>query len=154
MTTLEPPATKKKRRRLCEDIPTCYVEEVTYKDEVSKSACIVMMHHTDIAAMDEVEARAEGGKDTSSEAVTNKLHAPLLRAAHLDLVFELRGQMANQEHRASLIGQHLDMLLDAYSNAPAKRKCPTCAQPFVIPAKSVCQEDKGDRSPGIRDFLF
>jgi hypothetical protein len=148
-TTLEPPATEKKRRRLCEDIPTCYVEEVTYEDEVSKSACTVMMHHTDIAAMDEVEARAEVGKDTSGEAVTSELHAPLLRAAHLDLVFELRGQMADQEHRASLMGQRLDLLLDAYSNAPAKRKCPTCAQAFVIQAKSACQEDKGDGSPGI-----
>jgi hypothetical protein len=99
--------------------------------------------------MDKDEARAEAGKETSGEAVTNELHAPLLRAAHLDLVFELRGQMADQEHRALLMGQRLDLLLDAYSNAPANRKCPTCAQPFVIQAKSACQEDEGDRSPGI-----
>jgi hypothetical protein len=63
-TTLEPPATKKKRGRLYEDIPTCYVKEVTYEDEVMKSACAVMMHHTEITAMNEVEARAEVGKDT------------------------------------------------------------------------------------------
>jgi hypothetical protein len=62
---------------------------VTYEDEVTKISCAVMMHHTDIASMNEVEARSEVGKDTSGEAVTSKLHAPLLRAAHLDLVFEL-----------------------------------------------------------------
>jgi hypothetical protein len=88
-TTLEPPAIEKKRHSLCEEIPTCYVEEVTYEDEVSKGACVVMMHHTNIAARDEVEARDEVGKDTSSEEVTNELHVPLLRVAHLDLVFEL-----------------------------------------------------------------
>ena len=57
-TTLEPQATETKRERLCEDIPTYYVEEVTYEDEVSKIICAVMMHHTDIAAMDEDKARA------------------------------------------------------------------------------------------------
>jgi hypothetical protein len=148
-TALEPQARDKTRGRLCEDIPTCYVEEVPYMDEVSQRICAVKVHHTDIAAMDKDEASAEAKKGTSGEADTKGMHAPLLRAAHLDLVFELRGQMADQEHRALLMGQRLDMLLDAYSNAPANRKCPTCAQPFVIQAKAAWQEDEDDRSPGI-----
>jgi hypothetical protein len=143
-TALEPQATDTKRRRLCEDIPTCYVEEMPYEDEGSKRACVVMMHHTDIVAMDKDKAEAKAGKETSGEAVTNELHAPLLRATHLDLVFELRGQMADQEHKALLMGHCLDLLLNAYSNAPANRKCPTCAQSFVIQAKSTCQEDESD----------
>jgi len=88
-TASKPQATTTKRRRLCEDIPTCYVEKMPYEDEGSKRACVVMVHHTYIAAIDKDKAEAEAGKETSGEAVTNELHAPLLRAAHLDLVFEL-----------------------------------------------------------------
>jgi hypothetical protein len=113
-------------------------------DEALNSACAGMN-------MDEARARMnmEMGNETFGEAVTNDLHGPLLRAEHLALVFELRGHMADQEHRALLMGQRLDLLLDAYSNAPAKRKCPMCAQSFVIPARSACQKGNCDRSPGI-----
>jgi hypothetical protein len=110
---------------------------------------VVMMHHTNIAARDKDETSAEAETGTPGEAGTNGMHAPLLRAAHLDLVFELRGQMADQEHRVRLMGQRLDFLLDAYSKAPRNRKCPTCAQLFVIQAKAAWQEDEGNRSPGI-----
>jgi hypothetical protein len=143
------------RGRLCEDFPTCYVEEVPYMDVVSQGTCAVTVHHTDIAAMEKDEASAEAGTVIPGEADTKGMHArsgaqpPFLHVAHLDLVFELRGQMADQEHRALLMGQRLDMLLDAYSNAPTNRKCPTCAQPFVIQARAAWQEDEGDRPPGI-----
>jgi hypothetical protein len=143
-TALEPQETDTKRRRLCKDIPTCYVEEMPCDDECSKRACVVMVHHTDIFAMDRDKAKAEARKETSGEVVTNELHSPLLCASHLDLVFKLRGQMADQEHRALLMGQRLDLLLNTYSNAPANRKFQTCAQSFVIQAKATCQEDKSD----------
>jgi hypothetical protein len=58
VTALEPQATDMKRRRLCEDIPNCYVEEIPYEDEGSKRSCVVMVHHTDIAAMDKDKAGA------------------------------------------------------------------------------------------------
>jgi hypothetical protein len=77
------------------------------------------------------------------------LHGSFLHAEHLALVFKLRGHMADLEHRALLMGQRLDLLLDAYSNAPAKRKCPLCEQAFAIPAGSTGQTSKGDGSPGI-----
>jgi hypothetical protein len=126
----------------CSDeyIPTCHVEKVMNDDEALNSAC---------AGMNMDEARAEAGNETLSEAVTSDLHGPLLRVEHLALVFELRGHMADQEHRALLMEQRLDLLLDAYSNALAKRKCPACAQWFVILARSVCHEGKYDRSLGI-----
>jgi hypothetical protein len=88
-------------------------------------------------------------RDVSLNDVGDGLHGSLLRAEHLALVFELRGHMADLEHRALLMGQRLDLLLDAYSNVPAKRKCPLCAQAFAIPAGSTWQTSKGDRSPGI-----
>jgi hypothetical protein len=94
-TTLERQATDTKRRRLCEDIRTCYVEEMPYEDEGSKRVDVVMMHHTNIASMEEYKVEAEAGKETLGEVVTNKLHAPLLCPAYLDLVFELQGQMVD-----------------------------------------------------------
>jgi hypothetical protein len=57
--------------------------------------------------------------------------------------------MVDQEHRAIIMGQSLDMLLDAYFNASTNRKCPTCTQSFVIHARATWQEDEDDRSPGI-----
>ena len=88
-TALEPQETNTKRRRLCEEIPTCYVEEMPCEDECLKRACVVMVYHTDISTMDKDKAKAEAGKETSGEVVTNELHSPLLCASHLDLLFEL-----------------------------------------------------------------
>ena len=59
-TALEPQARDKTRGRLCED--TFYIEEVPYMDVVSQMTCAVMVHHTDIAAMDKDEASAEAEK--------------------------------------------------------------------------------------------
>ena len=59
-TALEPQERDKTRGRLCED--TCYIEEVPYMDVVSQMTCAVMVHHTDIAAMDKDEASAEAEK--------------------------------------------------------------------------------------------
>jgi hypothetical protein len=91
-----------------------------------------MVHHTDIIARDKDEASAEAEMGTSSEAGVKGMHTPFLRTTHLDLVFEIRGQMKDQEHRARLMGQHLDFLLNTYSKAPANHECRTWAQSFVI----------------------
>ena len=99
------------------------------------------------AGLSVIEARArmnvEVGNETFDKASNHDLHGPLLHAEHLALVFELQGHMADQEHRALIMGQRLDFLLDVYSNALAKRKCPFYAQPLCA------QTGKGDRSPGI-----
>jgi hypothetical protein len=142
--------------------PTSHAEKVTSEDEARDNACAEMNVDETRAGMNVDAARAgmnvnkaragmnvEVENETFGEAINNDLHGPLLRAGHLSLVFELRGHMENQEHRALLMGQRLDMLLDMYSNAPAKQKCPMCAQSFAIPARSMCQKGNGDRSPGI-----
>jgi hypothetical protein len=91
----------------------------------------------------------EVGNEIFDNASNHDLHGPFLCVEHLALVFELRGHMEDQEHRALIMGQRLDLLLDAYSNAPSKRKCPFYAQPFAIPTRSTWQTGKGNRSPGI-----
>jgi hypothetical protein len=53
----------KTRGKLREDM--CYIEEVPYMDVVSKRTYAVMVHHTDIAAMDKDEANAEAEKVNS-----------------------------------------------------------------------------------------
>jgi hypothetical protein len=80
--------------------------------------------------------------------VGGSLHGSLLREEHLALVFDLRGHMSDLEHRALIMGHRMDMLLDAFSNAPAQRKCPLCAQAFSIPARFTWQKGEDDRSPG------
>jgi hypothetical protein len=47
------------------------------------------------------------------------------------------------------MGQRLDMLFEAYSNALKNKKFPTYAQLFVMQARAARQEDKDDRPPSI-----
>jgi hypothetical protein len=59
---------------------------------------------------------------------------PLLHPEHLQLIFEVRSLVDDQIFRAVCVSQRLDMLYAAYSSATPRRQCPTCAQPYVIPA--------------------
>ena len=89
--------------------------------------------------------------DAGSEAavdVGGSMHGSLIRDEHLALMFDLRGHLSDLEHRALLMGQCMDMLFDAFSNVPAKRKCPLCAQVFAILAGTTRQTSEDDRSPG------
>jgi hypothetical protein len=72
------------------------------------------------------------------------MHGSLLSDEHLALVFELRGHIADLEHRASIMGQCIDLLLDALSGVPAQRKCPLCMQSFAISVGT----GGSDTSPG------
>jgi hypothetical protein len=143
-------------------IPTSHAEKETNEDEARDNACAErnvdktragMKVNAARAGLNVIEARSrmnmEVGNKTFEEVGNHDLHGSLLRVENLALVFELRGHMADQEHRALLMGQHLDLLLDVYSNAPAKSKCRLCAQPFSIPARSTWQIGKGDKSPSI-----
>jgi hypothetical protein len=56
--------------------------------------------------------------------------------------------MSDLEHWALLMGQRMDMLFDALSNEPVKRRCPLCAQAFAILAGTMRQNCGDDRSPG------
>jgi hypothetical protein len=57
---------------------------------------------------------------------------PFFHPEQLELVFELQSQMADQIHHDILMHQRIDMLYEAFSNAPAGQKCLTCARPFVL----------------------
>jgi hypothetical protein len=61
---------------------------------------------------------------------------PFLHPEHLELIFETRSLVEDQIHRGLQINQRLDMLYDAYSNTSPGRRCPTCAQPFALPARA------------------
>ena len=162
--------------KLAYDIPGCIVEEIpwtgdysptshavqaTFKEETRDKACAEENVDENSAVRKEEAAGAElleleVGDGTTVEVryiilddIGNGLHGTFFHAENLALVFKLRGHMADLEHRALLIAQHLDLLLDPYSNALAKRKFPLCAQAFTIPAGSTWQTSKGDRSQSI-----
>jgi hypothetical protein len=89
----------------------------------------------------------EAGSEAAVDVCGN-MHGSLIQEEHLALMFDLRGHLSDLEHRALLMGQRMDMFLDAFSNAPAKRKCPLCAQAFAILAGTTRQTSEDDRSPG------
>jgi hypothetical protein len=114
---------------------------------------------------EEVEAVKEGATDTEQE--NHPILAPpplnaipefnptppsLFIPEQLELIFNLRSHMADQLHRDTLISKRIDMLFDAFSNAPAKQCFPTCAQPFVLqPNDDTLPGASDDRPPGAND---
>jgi hypothetical protein len=135
---------------LVDDTPGCIVEEIPWPGD-DKCNC----HNTqeDKAGTKGAEAEAEQGRfDEGSGAamdVGGSMHGSLIREEHLALIFDLRGHLYDLEHRALLMGQRMDMFLDAFSNVPAKRKCPLCAQAFVFLTGTTRQDGEDDKSPGI-----
>ena len=61
---------------------------------------------------------------------------PFFHPEQLDLVFDLRSQMADKVYRGTLMHQHIDILYEAFSNAPAGQRCPTCARPYALPTQN------------------
>jgi hypothetical protein len=61
---------------------------------------------------------------------------PFFHPEQLDLVFDLRSQMADKVYRGTLMHQHIDILYEAFSNAPAGQRCPTCARPYALPTRN------------------
>ena len=161
---------------LADDIPGCIIEEIPwmgdynptihavqemFEEETQDKACVE--ENTDkknpprkeeAAGAELLELEVRDGTTVEVryiiiDDIGNGLHGTFFHAENLALVFKLRGHMADLEHRALLMGQRLDLLLDAYSNAPAKSKCPLCVQAFAILAGSMWQTSKADESPGI-----
>jgi hypothetical protein len=134
---------------LLDDTPGCIVEEIPWPGD-------------DTCSCHGARANEEGSKGAEGDAeqrvfeagfeaamdVGGSMHGSLIQEEHLALMFDLRGHLSDLEHRALLMGQCMDMLLDAFSNAPAKRKCPLCAQDFAILAGTTRQTSEADRSPG------
>jgi hypothetical protein len=133
-------------------IPGCIVEEIPWPGDDNVSSYDFQAKEAGTAgakvAVEQRELDVGSGVATDSVDVGGSLHGSLLREEHLSLVFDLRGHLSDLELRARTMGQSLDMLLDAFSNAPAKRKCPLCTQAFAIPAGFTWQKDEDDRPPG------
>jgi len=83
----------------------------------------------------QTNTEASGRRETKNELQTLP-SPPLLHPEHLQLIFEVRSLVDDQLFRAVCVGQRLDMLYAAYSNATPRQQCPTCSQPFAIPASS------------------
>jgi hypothetical protein len=140
--------------KIADDIPRCIVEEIPWPGDYSPTSHAMQAtreeetrektraeanvdknssarkEEGDGAELMELEAGIGATvelRDVSLNDVGNGLHGSFLHEEHLALVFELRGHMEDLEHRALLMGQRLDMLLDAYSNAPTNRNCPLSA---------------------------
>jgi hypothetical protein len=135
---------------LLDDTPGCIVEEIPWPgDETCSCLGAQAFDEGSKGATAAVEQMAfEGGSEVTMDG-GGSLHGSLIRDEHLALLFDLRGHLSDLEHRALLMGQRMDMLFDAFSNAPAKRKCPLCAQAFAILAGTTRQNSEDDRSPGI-----
>jgi hypothetical protein len=50
---------------------------------------------------------------------------------HLQLIFEMRQKLDDQAHIQRILGQRMDLLFDAMTEAPTNKRCPTCGQKFV-----------------------
>jgi hypothetical protein len=56
----------------------------------------------------------------------------LFSLEQLELIFDIRSYMADQLQRDTLINNHIDMLIDAFSNAASTQRCLTYVQPFIL----------------------
>jgi hypothetical protein len=85
----------------------------------------------------------ETNKEPEAPASPSPLHPEILQ-----LIFEVHSLVDDQLFRAVCVSQRLDMLYAAYSNATPRQQCPTCSQPFAIPASSgktqEAHKDSGD----------
>jgi hypothetical protein len=61
---------------------------------------------------------------------------------HLVLIFEMRKDLAEQQHHQRTLNKCLDVLYDSLSSEPEKIRCPTCCQPFVFRLRQ-------DERPGL-----
>jgi len=134
-----------------DDFPGCIVEEIPWSG-VLQAAGAMGTVEAEIEAVQRKLAVSIGEalklKFAPPSGSGGETHGSLLNDEHLALVFELRGHMSDLEHRALLMGQRMYLLLDAFSGAPAQRKCPLCMQTFAIPA-GTWQTGGSDTSPGV-----
>jgi hypothetical protein len=134
-----------------DDVPGCIIEETPWPGDLPS-------FHAEKTADNEVSAeqrKVAADMDEEMDSGTaprsgsgGGLHGFLLSDEHLALVFELRSHLADMELRTLLMSQRLDILLGAFSGAPAQHKCPLCAQEFAIPARYTWQAGEGDGATG------
>ena len=132
-----------------DDTPDCIVEEIPWPGDDNCSCHNTQVNEVGMkgAEVDAEHRMFDAGSGAAMD-VGGSMHGSLIREEHLALMFDLHGHLSDLEHRALLMGQCMDMLLDAFSNAPAKWKCPLCEKAFAILAGSTRQTSEDGRSPG------
>jgi hypothetical protein len=71
-------------------------------------------------------------KDTGTDGGEEGSHYTYhLAAEHLELLFDIRQQKDEQVHGQKTIHQGLDLLFEAFSDAPTQARYPTCKQKFI-----------------------
>jgi hypothetical protein len=84
------------------------------------------------ATMDEDPDDEQAHDDEADEQTHPAPISCRLMEDHLVLIFEMRKDLAEQQHRQSIFNKRLDALYDSLSSEPEKIRCPTCCQPFVF----------------------
>jgi len=71
-------------------------------------------------------------------------------AKQMQLIFDLRRDVADQLHCHEILNHRLNMFFDSLSSEPGKKHCPTCFQPFtfasVLPHSMSIDGDQGASS--------
>ena len=135
---------------LVDYIPGCIVEEIPWP---GNDNCSCHTASTKVAE-DAVEQRLLDAGSGAAVDEGGSVHGSLIRDEHLALIFDLNGHLADLEYWALCMGQRMEMLLDAFSNAQSKRKCPLCSQAYTILVGTTRQMGEEDRSPDPKVFLF
>jgi hypothetical protein len=133
-----------------DDIPGCPIEEIPWQDDLPSLQAEMPTDNEVNAEQRKAAADLDEEMDSGTAPRSGSdvgMHGFLLSDEHLALVFELRSHLADMELRTLLMSQRLDILLGAFSGAPAQHKCPMCAQEFAIPARHTWQAREGDGAP-------
>jgi len=126
-----------------DEVPGCLIEEIPWPSLHSEQPM-----DNETRAEQRLEAAGLEEDSDSGNAPRSgsggELQGFHLSDEHLALVYELRSHLEDMEFRMLLMNQHLDILLGAFSDAPAQHKCPLCVQEFIIPARHNWQTGEGD----------
>jgi hypothetical protein len=111
-----------------EHFPTCFVEEETHLDATTGTVT-QSLNRSEKTSREETESGHPASVDNHWLE-----QPPFTDSGHLALIFELRSLMDDRVFHLARIDQWLDMLFTAHSKNLPQRQCPTCAQPYVLPA--------------------
>jgi hypothetical protein len=126
---------------------TCIVQE-EFLEEFLHTTPDMYIHPSTSEAVTGVVADMEGATCTMQEEFPISVPPPLntikecdqappnlFISEQLELIFDIRSYMADQLHRDTLINNRIDMLFDAFSNAPAKQEVPDLCTTLRAPAQ-------------------
>jgi hypothetical protein len=110
------------------ELDTCIIEEEIPQEECNE---------------EEIPPTSQPPLVTTSEP--EWIHTYHLSQDHLDLIFDMRRDMEEQLHQHTILSSRLDMLFDALSGEPNKRRCSVCTQSFIFaPTRPQPHGDKGN----------